>query len=218
MKRSPDHVSSPWRTTLASCGVALTLCVSACSDLGTRLRSGGDLAAGRTANSLLVQRLADLSRLARGDTDDQAALLAERRALFHGAPSPATALDYALALGRPGHDGQDSTEARALLQLALSAPGGLDPVERALAETANAEIELRLKLEQDNRRLADEVRAQRDATSSARTSANRRLQAELEENSRLRKALDEAKAKLQAVAALEKATALGRSNPESRRP
>ncbi len=198
--------------------MALTLCVSACSDLGADLRRRDDRAAHRTVNAVLMQRLTDLSRLARDDADDRAALLAERRALFHGAPSPATALDYAMVLGRPGHAGQDSTEARALLQLALSAPGGLDPLERALAEAASAEIELRLKLEQDNRRLADEVRALRDASASSRASANRRLQAELEETVRLRKALAEAQAKLRAVAALEKAAALGRSNPENRRP
>ena len=220
-KRSTDRFHRRGLRTRASCALVLgaALCVSACSDLGAGLRvRGSDVVAQRAADALLAERLAELSRLNRQDAADKAALAAERRTLFHGAPSPATALHYALVLGRPGHAAYDATEARALLRLALSAPEGLSPAERALGEAANLEIELRLRLELDNQRLADEARALRDASASSRATANRRLQAELEENGRLRKALDEARAKLRAVAALEKAAALDRSNPESRRP
>jgi hypothetical protein len=58
-----------------------------------------------------------------------------------------------------------------------------------------------LTLEAENLRLqADAVRADRERVASA----NHRLQAELDENTRLRKELEEARAKLDAIANIER--------------
>jgi hypothetical protein len=58
-----------------------------------------------------------------------------------------------------------------------------------------------LTLETENRRLqADAARADRERMASA----NHRLQAEVEENTRLRRELEEARAKLDAIANIER--------------
>ena len=58
-----------------------------------------------------------------------------------------------------------------------------------------------MTLEAENRRLqAEAVRADRERMASA----NHRLQSEMEENARLRKELDEARAKLDAIANIER--------------
>jgi hypothetical protein len=75
------------------------------------------------------------------------------------------------------------------------------PAERALAFLELSEIDDHLTLEGENRRLqADVVRADRERTANA----NHRLQTELDENARLRKDLEEARAKLDAIANIER--------------
>ena len=64
------------------------------------------------------------------------------------------------------------------------------------------EVEQRLVLQAENKRLRDEALARIRGTSCRRV--NRRLAAESDENARLRKALDEARAKLDAVTHIER--------------
>jgi nucleoid-associated protein YgaU len=73
--------------------------------------------------------------------------------------------------------------------------------ERALTLVELQQIDDILTVEAENRRLqSDAVRADREKTSTA----NRRLQSELDENARLRKELEEARAKLDAIANIER--------------
>jgi hypothetical protein len=83
----------------------------------------------------------------------------------------------------------------------MANPEMLLPAERSLAFLELSQIDDHLTLEAENRRLqAEALRADHERTASA----NHRLQAELDENARLRKELDEARAKLAAIANIER--------------
>ena len=83
----------------------------------------------------------------------------------------------------------------------MANPEMLLPAERSLAFLKLSQIDDHLTLEAENRRLQSEaVKADRERVANA----NHRLQAELDENARLRKELDEARAKLDAIANIER--------------
>lgn len=84
-----------------------------------------------------------------------------------------------------------------------------------MVELQRVDAELRIATE--NERLVGEAQRERDRQRAAPslTALNRRLQAEQEENARLKKALDEARAKLDAIVNIElERSAPTRSNPE----
>ncbi len=116
-------------------------------------------------------------------------------------PTTSNKLRYAIALATPGHAGSDPVAAQRHLSELLARPETLLQMERNLALAELNEVEQRLILQAENKRLRDEAaRESRDRQQSS----NRRLQAEVEENARLRKALDEAQAKLDAVTHIER--------------
>jgi hypothetical protein len=83
----------------------------------------------------------------------------------------------------------------------LATPETLLPVERLLAIVELKDVDQRLVLLAENRQLRDEApRETRDKLQVM----NRRLTAESDENVRLRKALEEAQAKLEAVTHIER--------------
>jgi hypothetical protein len=83
----------------------------------------------------------------------------------------------------------------------LATPETLLPVERLLAMVELHEVDTRLILQEENKQLREE--APREARDKL-LAMNRRLTAETDENARLRKALDEAQAKLEAVTHIER--------------
>jgi hypothetical protein len=112
-------------------------------------------------------------------------------------------LRHALLLGTPGHDGHDPEAASQIMRDILSVPATLQPPERALAAIEIQRIQQNARLFTENKRLREELeRSERDRNSAL----NRRLQAEVEENARLKKALEEARAKLDAISNIERAT------------
>jgi chromosome segregation ATPase len=97
----------------------------------------------------------------------------------------------------PGHAGTDADGARRLLGEALATPESLLASERALAELMVRELDARLTLTQENAALrSDTTTGERDRIASL----NRRLQQETAEKERLRRELEEARAKLEAIA------------------
>jgi hypothetical protein len=91
--------------------------------------------------------------------------------------------------------------AQVLLRELAAQPETLVPIERAVVLVELAQLDREVGLQQDNEQLrADSLRQdqQRSAT------AQRRLQAEVDENAKLRKALEDAQAKLDAVATIER--------------
>jgi len=117
------------------------------------------------------------------------------------APTTSNKLKYALALAAPGHVGSDPVAAQRQLAQLLATPETLLLVERLLAMVELQEVEQRLILQEENKQLREE--APRESREKL-LALNRRLTAESDENARLRKALDEAQAKLEAVTHIER--------------
>ncbi len=122
---------------------------------------------------------------------------------------------YALMLSMPGHGGSDLPAGRRALQEILAAPERLLPQERALAVIVLANLEARSSTETENRLL----RTHNERRATERSGAlNRRIGALAEENERLQKELSEAKAKLDAIASLERSMIDRESTKETRKP
>jgi hypothetical protein len=154
-----------------------------------------------TASALLAGYLQLLQRLVSGPAADQAEIVATAQHDFDLAPTPSHQLKLALILGTQGHPGTDLVKAQTLLRELMANPEVLLPGERALAFLQLSQIDDHLTLEAENRRLqTDAARADREHIAKANT----RLQAEADENARLRKELDEARAKLAAIANIER--------------
>jgi hypothetical protein len=166
----------------------------------------------RTAASAasLASHLAMLQELIQGPPTEQAEILASAKRNYEVAPTPSHELDYALVLATPGHPGFDAPHAEQLLREALATPETLMPSERAMALVTLRGIERQIDLAEENLRLqADAERTDHDHT----TALSRRLQAETEENARLRKEVEEAHAKLDAIANIERS--LNRRKPRT---
>lgn len=149
---------------------------------------------------IIAEYLSTLDRLGRGGAAVQAEILETTRAAYLVDPSTRNRLTYAFVLAVPSHAGTDSDGARRLLGEALATPETLLKSERALAELMVRELDARLALTQENATLrSDTTTGERDRIASL----NRRLQQETVEKERLRRELDEARAKLEAIAALE---------------
>lgn len=142
-----------------------------------------------------------LQHLVQGTASEQAEIAARAQNEYDTAPTPSRELRLALILSTPGHPAADPPRAQRLLRELMAHPETLLPAERALAFLQLSQIDDHLTLVAENRRLqTDAVREDQARTASA----NRRLQAELDENARLRKELDEARAKLDAIANIER--------------
>jgi hypothetical protein len=154
-----------------------------------------------TASALLAGYLQLLQKLVAGPAADQAEIVATAQHDFDLAPTPSHQLKLALILGTQGHPATDLPRAQTLLRELMANPEVLLPGERALAFLELSQIDDHLTLEAENRRLqTDAARADREHIAKA----NSRLQAEADENARLRKELDEARAKLAAIANIER--------------
>ncbi len=154
-----------------------------------------------TASALLAGYLQLLQRLVTGPPAEQAEIVATAQHDFDLAPTPSHQLKLALILGTQGHPATDLPKSQTLLRELMANPEVLLPGERALAFLELSQIDDHLTLEAENRRLqTDAARADREHIAKANT----RLQAEADENARLRKELDEARAKLAAIANIER--------------
>jgi len=143
-----------------------------------------------------------MSSLPQGDPARQAELFQQAKDAAELSPTTSNRLRYALALATPGHSGADPVAAQRQLSELLARPETLLPIERMLAIVELKEVEQQLVLLADTKRLRDE--AARDSHDDRLATINRRLAAENDENARLRKALDEARAKLEAVTHIER--------------
>ncbi|MDR2215384.1 MAG: hypothetical protein LBE59_06050 [Nevskiaceae bacterium] len=159
-------------------------------------------------------------QLVQGSPAEQAEALASARTGWEFNRQGPEALHYALALATPGHPGRDLPQAQQLLRETLARPELLSPPERAIAivELQRVDDELRLLAEVD--RLVAEIQREkeRQRTANANANAARRLQTELEENARLRAALQDAQAKLDAIANIERSISDRPSTNEGRNP
>ena len=154
-----------------------------------------------TSSAVLNEDLLLLQKLVQAPPAEQAEIMTKAQHDYDTAPTPSHTLKLALILGTPGHPATSLTRAQGLLRELMANPEMLLPGERALAFLQLSQIDDHLTLEAENLRLqADAVRADREHIASA----NHRLQAEMDENARLRKELDEARAKLDAISNIER--------------
>jgi hypothetical protein len=143
-----------------------------------------------------------MSSLPQRDPARQAEIFQSAKDAAELTPTTSNRLRYALALATPGYSGSDPVAAQRQLSELLARPETLLPIERLLALVELKEVEQRLILQAENRRMRDD--APRDDSRDKLLAINRRLAAESDENVKLRKALDEARAKLEAVTHIER--------------
>jgi hypothetical protein len=142
-----------------------------------------------------------MSSLPSVDPAGQAEAFQSIRDAAASTPTPSNRLKLALALATPDCSCSDPVAAQRQLSELLAMPETLLPGERLLATVELKEVEQRLVLQAENKRLRDEAPPDDREKLQA---VNRRLTAESDENARLRKALDEARAKLEAITHIER--------------
>lgn len=210
----------PGSAVLAVSLAALAALAGCSGTFGTRGRGDADTPVVDRASmqgQLVAGYLETLARLAQSGPAEQAEIFAAAKLAYDTAPTASHQLRYALALATHGHGSYDAPLAQRLLRELLATPEALLPAERALALLGLRTVDWQLALAADLRRAQTEAsRSERERT----TAANRRLQAEIEENARLRKSLEEARAKLDAIANIERSISERKpqSQPEERSP
>jgi hypothetical protein len=149
-----------------------------------------------------------LHAVVRGSPAEQAEVLDSARSGCEDAHQGPGCLRYALLLAAPAHPGRNPQAALRLLREVGTHPELLSQVERTLVDLETARMELELGLVTENARLvADSQAAERDRprnTAPAIAALNARLQAEINDNARLKKERDELQAKLDAIANIER--------------
>jgi len=193
------------RVTVLACSalIATTLTAGCATGLAPREHQEPAPVVDRAAASAAVLNdyMVLLQRLIQGAPAQQAEIVATAQKDYETAPTPSRELKFALVLATPGHPATDQPRAQRLLRELMASPEMLLTGERALAFVELQQIDDILTVKAENSRLeSDAARADREKL----TTANRRLQSEVDENTRLRKELEEARAKLDAIANIER--------------
>ena len=160
--------------------------------------------------SVYLQTLRDLID---GDPVVQADAFRRAAEAANSSPTTTNRLRLALALATPGHPSSNAVEAQRQLSQLLASGDALLPEERTLALLHLKEVEQRLILDAEAQRLQ---RAAQAAATQRNDQSAQRLQAALEENKQLRAALDEARAKLDAIINTERSIRERENGPTSR--
>jgi hypothetical protein len=168
-----------------------------------------------TETTVIAAYLDTCLRLARGTPAEQAEILTTASNDYSAAPTPSRVLRYAMVLSTPGHAGADPVVAQRLLREVLASPETLLPAERALAFLQLQQVERQQSLQADVRRLQS---GNERAANERIAQLTRRLTTESEENARLKKALADAQAKLDAIANIEGSSNRRPTTPEGRKP
>lgn len=167
---------------------------------GLKRRPGTTPTSQTDDGQLVADYLETLDRLGRGGVAEQAEIVDATRTAYLNDPSTRKSLRYAFVLAVPGHAASDPAGARALLGEALATPETMLPSERALADLMVRDLDARLSLSHENQTLRNGSNSEEE---NRIADLNRRLQAESAEKERLRKELERAEAKLEAIATLE---------------
>ena len=154
---------------------------------------------GTTMSSVNIY-LETMDGLGSADPVRQADVFYEVEREFTRAPTTTSTLRYAVALVTPTHPATSPSEGKRLLETLLATPERMTQEERTLAAVLLHETDVRLKLEAENRRLLETL----DDRSRSQANSDKRVQAQVEENARLRRALAEAQQKLDAIKEIER--------------
>ena len=145
--------------------------------------------------------LTELYDLAAGDPATQAEIFADADAGATLTPGPNTSLRLALVLATPGHAESNPEEAERLLREVLTQTELLTPVEISLATIHLNNVERLIVANAEARRLrASTSRAAR----TEEQAISQRLASVEAENRQLRRNLEEAEAKLEAITSIER--------------
>jgi hypothetical protein len=156
--------------------------------------------------------LQTLRSLIEGDPVLQADVFRNVAGQADAAPTTTNRLMLALALATPSHPSGNAAEAQTLLSDLLATGDALLPEEHVLALIHLKDVEQRLILDAEAERLQ---RAATAATAQRNDRSAQQLQAALEENRQLRAALDEARAKLDAITNIERSIRERENGPDS---
>lgn len=145
--------------------------------------------------------LDELYRLAAGDPATQAEIFADAQSQATLTPGPQKTLRFALVLATPGHTEYDPEQAQSLLREVLARRELMTPGEIALATIHLSAVEQQTVLRNEARSLrASSSRAAR----TEEAALNQRLSTVEAENRELRRELDEAEQKLEAITTIER--------------
>ena len=152
------------------------------------------------SSEALAEDFAMLDKLIAAPAEQQMQMVGSAEEDFHTTPTPSKKLRLALILGIPDQAGSDLPRSQQMLEDLASDPrSSLLPGERTLVALQLKQIGDYLTLEAENRTLqVDAARADQLAA------LKHRLDGAAGENAKLKKQLDEAKAKLAAIANIEK--------------
>jgi hypothetical protein len=145
--------------------------------------------------------LQTLRELIEGDAVVQADVFRNVAAAADTTPTTTNRLMLALALATPTHPASDAGQAQPLLAELLATGDALLPEEHVLALIHLKDVEQRLILDAEAERLQ---RAASAATAQRNDRNAQQLQAALEENRQLKLALDDVRAKLDAITNIER--------------
>jgi hypothetical protein len=205
----------------ATAAAAAAVLLTGCQDLGSA-RPSPPPARTPTASEerdaaaalLLVDMIQTLQRLTTGAPAEQAEILADAKSAYARTPFGGGQLRYALVLATPGHPAADPVLAQRLLRELAAQPEALMPAERALTSVELVRLDRELAVDAESGRMDEAQRLEHERA----VAAQRRLQAELDENAKLRKQLDDAQAKLDEIANIERNLVERKSGKEDRKP
>ena len=136
-----------------------------------------------------------------GDAFTQVEIFSDAKSAATLTPDPSSKLKYALILAAPGHAESDPQQAQSIFRELLTQTVLMTPTEIALATIHLKDVEERLKLDAETRRLrAENTNA---ATTEDRAVAQRMSTIE-SENRQLREDLLDAEQKLEAITSIER--------------
>lgn len=145
--------------------------------------------------------LRELSDLSTGDPALQAEIFADSKAGAELTPNPSTTLRYALVLATPGHPESDPQQAQSLLRELMAQTELMTQTEIALVTIyLNSSQEFFVVSSEARRLRASTDRAQRTEAAAM----NQRLASVEAENRRLRRELEDAENKLEAITSIER--------------
>jgi len=145
--------------------------------------------------------LAELYNLAAGDPAMQAEIFADAESGSKLTPGPQTNLRYALVLATPGHPEADPQQAAGMLREILAQPALMTSPEISLATIHLKSAEEQIVLSSESRRLRASTSR---AAQTQEVATNQRLATVEAENRRLRRELDDAEQKLEAITSIER--------------
>lgn len=145
--------------------------------------------------------LNEMFELISGDPATQAEIYADAESASTLTPGPSTQLRYALVLATPGHSGSNNIEAQRMLRDVMARPEMMTTAETALATIYLWDVETRLVLDSEARRLRSENTQAASTEEAAIAQRMARIEAE---NRQLREALAEAEGKLEAITSIER--------------